>query len=62
MQVEGTIPHLQGIEMYGNSIPVGTVAAIFLRHQFSQRYNIGARIQRACLRAFRVLINPGIAV
>ena len=25
MPVEGTIPHIQGIEMYGNSIPAGTV-------------------------------------
>lgn len=25
MPVEGTIPHVQGIEMYGNSIPAGTV-------------------------------------
>jgi hypothetical protein len=25
MPVEGAIPHVQGIEMYGNSIPVGTV-------------------------------------
>jgi len=25
MPVEGTIPHLPGIEMYGNSIPAGTV-------------------------------------
>ncbi len=25
MPVEGAIPHLPGIEMYGNTIPVGTV-------------------------------------
>ncbi len=25
MPVEGTIPHVQGIEMYGNSIPAETV-------------------------------------
>ena len=25
MPVEGAIPHVQGIEMYGNSIPAGTV-------------------------------------
>ena len=25
MPVEGSIPHLPGIEMYGNSIPAGTV-------------------------------------
>jgi hypothetical protein len=25
MPVEGTIPHIPGIEMYGNSIPAGTV-------------------------------------
>jgi hypothetical protein len=25
MPVEGAIPHVQGIEMYGNSIPAGAV-------------------------------------
>jgi hypothetical protein len=25
MPVEGAIPHIPGIEMFGNSIPVGTV-------------------------------------
>jgi hypothetical protein len=25
MPVEGTIPHVEGIQMYGNSIPAGTV-------------------------------------
>jgi hypothetical protein len=30
MPVEGVIPQLAGIEMYGNSIPAGSVGAIFL--------------------------------
>src|SRR5277367_832948 len=48
MPVEGAIPHLPGIEMYGNSIPAGTVGGdLFEYINFQQRYDIGARIQRA---------------
>jgi len=48
MPVEGVIPHLQGIEMYGNSIPAGTVGGdLFEYINFQQRYDIDARIQRA---------------
>src|SRR5436853_4554066 len=48
MPVEGTIPHLEGIEMYGSSIPVGTVGGdLFEYINFQQRYDIDARIARA---------------
>jgi serine phosphatase RsbU (regulator of sigma subunit) len=48
MPVEGSIPHISGIEMYGNSIPAGTVGGdLFEYINFQQRYDIGARIQRA---------------
>ena len=48
MPVEGAIPHLQGIEMYGNSIPAGTVGGdLFEYINFQQRYDIEARIGRA---------------
>lgn len=48
MPVEGVIPHVQGIEMYGNSIPAGTVGGdLFEYINFQQRYDIHARIQRA---------------
>jgi serine phosphatase RsbU (regulator of sigma subunit) len=48
MPVEGTIPHVQGIEMYGNSIPAGTVGGdLFEYINFQQRYDIDARIQWA---------------
>src|SRR5512147_1222701 len=48
MPVEGTIPHMTGIEMYGNSIPVGTVGGdLFEYLNFQQRYNIDARIAQA---------------
>jgi serine phosphatase RsbU (regulator of sigma subunit) len=48
MPVEGSIPHIPGIEMYGNSIPAGTVGGdLFEYINFEQRYDIGARIQRA---------------
>jgi serine phosphatase RsbU (regulator of sigma subunit) len=48
MPVEGAIPQISGIEMYGNSIPVGTVGGdLFEYLNFQQRYDIDARIQRA---------------
>src|SRR5215469_10282037 len=52
MPVEGAIPHVEGIEMYGNSIPAGTVGGdLFEYINFQQRYDINARIQRALLRS-----------
>ena len=48
MPVEGTIPRLTGIDMYGNSIPAGPVGGdLFEYINFQQRYNIDARIARA---------------
>jgi serine phosphatase RsbU (regulator of sigma subunit) len=48
MPVEGAIPHIPGIEMFGNSIPAGTVGGdLFEYINFQQRYDIGARIQQA---------------
>src|SRR5215471_21251685 len=52
MPVEGAIPHLPGIEMYGNCIPVETVGGdLFEYINFQQRYDIDARIQRALKRS-----------
>jgi serine phosphatase RsbU (regulator of sigma subunit) len=52
MPVEGVIPHVQGIEMYGNSIPAGTVGGdLFEYINFQQRYDIDLRIQRALKRS-----------
>src|SRR5216684_3817601 len=52
MPVEGTIPHVEGIEMYGNSIPAGTVGGdLFEYINFQQRYDVDARIQRALKRS-----------
>jgi serine phosphatase RsbU (regulator of sigma subunit) len=46
--VEGVIPHLPGIEMYGNSIPAANADGdLFEYINFQQRYNIDARIERA---------------
>ena len=48
MPVEGVIPHVEGIEMYGNSIPAGTVGGdLFEYINFQQRYDIDARVERA---------------
>src|SRR6266852_2325475 len=56
MPVEGTIPHVEGIEMYGNSIPAGTVGGdLFEYINFQQRYDIDARIQRALKRSKQYL-------
>src|SRR5215470_2929460 len=48
MPVEGAIPLIPGIEMFGNSIPAETVGGdLFEYINFQQRYDIDARIQRA---------------
>jgi serine phosphatase RsbU (regulator of sigma subunit) len=58
MPVEGAIPHLQGIEMYGSSIPAGTVGGdLFEYLNFQQRYDIDARISRA-LRLSKDFLHP----
>lgn len=64
MPVEGAIPLVQGIEMYGNSIPAGTVGGdLFEYINFQQRYDIDARIQRALKRSREYLerLPPGAA-
>jgi serine phosphatase RsbU (regulator of sigma subunit) len=58
MPVEGTIPHISGIEMYGDSIPAGTVGGdLFEYINFQQRYDIDARIERA-LRLSKEFLEP----
>jgi serine phosphatase RsbU (regulator of sigma subunit) len=48
MPVEGAIPHIPGIEMFGNSIPAGTVGGdLFEYINFQQRYDIDSRIRQA---------------
>jgi serine phosphatase RsbU (regulator of sigma subunit) len=62
MPVEGAIPHLPGIDMYGDSIPAGTVGGdLFEYINFQQRYDIDARIQRALKlsKEFLVPCRPG---
>ena len=52
MPVEGAIPQLPGIEMYGNSIPAGTVGGdLFEYINFQQRYDVEARIENALRRS-----------
>src|SRR5271156_547924 len=63
MPVEGAIPRLPGIEMFGNSIPAGTVGGdLFEYINFQQRYDIGARIQRAqrLSKEFLEPLPPGV--
>jgi serine phosphatase RsbU (regulator of sigma subunit) len=58
MPVEGAIPHVQGIEMYGSSVPAGTVGGdLFEYINFQQRYDIDARIERALKRS-REYLEP----
>jgi hypothetical protein len=48
MPVEGAIPQLGGIDMYGNSIPAGTVGGdLFEYINFQRHYNIDGSIARA---------------
>ena len=48
MPVEGAIPHIPGIDMFGVSIPAETVGGdLFEYINFQQRYDLGARIRRA---------------
>ena len=58
MPVEGGIPHLARTDMYGNSIPAGSVGGdLFEYINFQQRYNIDARIASA-LRLSREYLEP----
>jgi serine phosphatase RsbU (regulator of sigma subunit) len=63
MPVEGAIPHLPGIEMYGNTIPAGTVGGdLFEYINFQQRYDIDTRIERALQSSKEFLVPhpPGL--
>jgi serine phosphatase RsbU (regulator of sigma subunit) len=63
MPVEGAIPHIPGIEMFGNSIPAGTVGGdLFEYINFEQRHDIDARIQRAqrLSKEFLEPLPPGV--
>lgn len=65
MPVEGAIPHIPGIEMFGNSIPAGTVGGdLFEYINFQQRYDLDARIQRAqrLSKEFLEQLPPGVPV
>jgi len=58
MPVEGSIPHLARTDMYGNSIPAGSVGGdLFEYINFQQRYNIDARIASA-IRLSREYLEP----
>jgi serine phosphatase RsbU (regulator of sigma subunit) len=58
MPVEGAIPHLARTDMYGNSIPAGSVGGdLFEYINFQQRYNIDARIANA-LRLSKEYLEP----
>jgi serine phosphatase RsbU (regulator of sigma subunit) len=58
MPVEGTIPHLARTDIYGNSIPAGSVGGdLFEYINFQQRYNIDARIANA-LRLAKEYLEP----
>src|SRR5215813_13197532 len=58
MPVEGAIPHIPGIEMYGNSVPAGSVGGdLFEYINFQQRYDIDARIRQA-LKLSKEFLEP----
>jgi serine phosphatase RsbU (regulator of sigma subunit) len=63
MPVEGAIPHIPGIEMFGNSIPAESVGGdLFEYINFQQRYDIDARIQQAqrLSKEFLEPLPPGV--
>jgi serine phosphatase RsbU (regulator of sigma subunit) len=63
MPVEGAIPRIPGIDMFGDSIPVGTVGGdLFEYINFQQRYDIDARIQQAqrLSKEFLEPLPPGV--
>jgi serine phosphatase RsbU (regulator of sigma subunit) len=65
MPVEGAIPHIRGIEMFGNSMAAATVGGdLFEYINFQQRYDIDARIARAqrLSREFLEPLPPGVPV
>jgi serine phosphatase RsbU (regulator of sigma subunit) len=58
MPVEGSIPQLPGIDVFGDSIPVGSVGGdLFEYINFQQRYDLDARIARA-LRLSAEFLEP----
>jgi len=58
MPVEGSIPRIPGIEMYGDSVPVEKVGGdLFEYINFEQRYDINARIQQA-LKLSKEFLDP----
>lgn len=58
MPVEGVIPRLPGIDMYGRSIPAATAGGdLFEYINFQQRYDIDARI-RGALKTSRECLDP----
>ena len=58
MPVEGTIPQIPGIEMYGNSVPAGSVGGdLFEYINFQQRYDVDARIEQA-LKLSKEFLDP----
>lgn len=62
MPVEGAIPRLAGIEMYGDSMPAETVGGdLFEYINFQQRYDIDARI-RTALALSQELLQPNASV
>lgn len=63
--VDASIPQIPGIEMFGNSIPAGTVGGdLFEYINFRQRYDLGARIKRAERLALEYLepLPPGVPI
>jgi len=58
MPVEGAIPRIPGIEMYGNSTPAGSVGGdLFEYINFQQRYDLDARVGQA-LSLSREFLDP----
>jgi len=58
MPVEGSIPQISGIEMYGDSVPVESVGGdLFEYINFQQRYDVDVRIRQA-LKLSKEFLDP----
>ena len=64
MPVEGSIPHIPGIDMFGKSIPAESVGGdLFEYINFQQRYDIDARIEQTqrLSKEFLEPLPPGVS-
>ena len=58
MPVEGAIPQIPGIEMYGNSVPVERVGGDFLEYKLHSSVMTSMHTHRQALKLSKEFLNP----